>query len=186
MHIIKNISAEYAQSRFVYDSDTGKLFWKSRNDLGRFSASWNARNAGQVAGHDLKTHICVVLDGKSYPAHHIAWLLYYGTHANSMIDHINGDGLDNRISNLRIATAQQNQQNRKVRVDSTTGYKGVRVGHVRKKDGVQTYRAVIRTPGGENLSWSFDTAEEAAAAYQEAARLYFGEFAPDTKRQVLN
>lgn len=82
------------------------------------------------------------------------------------VDHKNGDGLDNTRMNLRLATASQNAQNRKLRSDSTTGYKGVSKHWNR-------FRAYI---GDEHIG-VYDTPLEAALAYDKEARKRYGEFA---------
>lgn len=89
------------------------------------------------------------------------------------VDHRNGDGLDNQRSNLRFASRGQNNANRKVR--NSTGFRGV------EKIGRRFSASISqpRTPGvGKALRLGrFDSAEEAARAYDAAAVDRFGEFA---------
>lgn len=88
------------------------------------------------------------------------------------VDHINGDGLDNRRSNLRLATRAENGRNRHMQVNNKSGYKGV---SWYKQYG--RWRTTIKVSGKTlNLGY-FDLPEIAALAYDEAARGYFGEFA---------
>lgn len=84
-------------------------------------------------------------------------------------DHLSGATLDNRRSNLRISTPAQNSYNRRRRSSNTSGFKGVFLDHGR-------WRASIRRGKLIHLGM-FDTAAEAAAAYDKAARELHGEFA---------
>lgn len=88
------------------------------------------------------------------------------------VDHIDGDTLNNQRSNLRLASRSLNKANGKVYRNNSSGYKGV---HFHKREG--KFSASIGQ-GGE-LVWLgfFQSAEEAARAYDRAALFYFGEFA---------
>jgi hypothetical protein len=93
-----------------------------------------------------------------------------------MVDHINGDGLDNRKCNLRICTAAQNAANRRMHRKSKTGYVGVG----QSPNG--TYYGVIALrrkgqPRKQFSTRSHKTAEDAARARDRLAREHFGEFA---------
>ena len=90
-----------------------------------------------------------------------------------MVDHINGDGLDNRRANLRGATAAQNSANARLRRDSTSGFKGV---HRNGPRGLP-WRAQIHKGGKKHHLGLFESPEVAARAYDAAARELFGEFA---------
>jgi hypothetical protein len=86
------------------------------------------------------------------------------------VDHINGNTLDNRRANLRLATNLQNHGNRKPDKANRTGLKGVeRVGN--------RWRARIGVRGTVRRLGHFATAEEAARAYDAAASEAFGRFA---------
>lgn len=89
-----------------------------------------------------------------------------------VVDHINGDGLDNRRCNLRVCTYAQNLANRGRSRHSASPYKGIskdRRGNWRASVGPSTRRY--------RVSGSFKTPEEAAAAYDILAVLTYGEFA---------
>jgi hypothetical protein len=87
-------------------------------------------------------------------------------------DHSNGDGLDNRRSNLRRATKAQNGRNRKLNSNSTSGYKGVSW-----NKGRQRWSAQIRVDGKQIYLGLFTDPAEAASVYDEAAVRYHGEYA---------
>lgn len=97
-----------------------------------------------------------------------------------LIDHINGNGLDNTRANLRFATPTQNRQNSKLQSNSTTKFKGVS----RRTDMLGApYAARICVHGKRIRLGVFATAEDAHRAYVEAARKYFGEFYCDGEHQ---
>jgi len=87
-------------------------------------------------------------------------------------DHIDGNGLDCRRHNLREATNQQNQANRGVPANNTSGYKGVHWHRARQK-----WQALIKIAGKQRYLGLFATREEAACAYDAAALEALGDFA---------
>lgn len=88
-----------------------------------------------------------------------------------LVDHVNGNPLDNRRANLRPATSAQNAQNRRVRRDSKAGLKGVRQYRPGK------WLARIQVHGERVHLGVYGSPAEAARAYDAAAREHFGEFA---------
>jgi len=86
------------------------------------------------------------------------------------VDHINGNGLDNRKENLRLATTPQNVRNARLSLRNSSGFKGVK----RKR---QKWQASIVFNGKTIRLGVFDAREDAARAYDIAALLLHGEFA---------
>ena len=94
------------------------------------------------------------------------------TPKGKLIDHINGDSLDNRKENLRICTKADNNRNVGIRKDNKSGYKGVNYRESHKK-----FRAYISLNRKIFHLGYYNTVKEAALAYNEAAKKYHGEFA---------
>jgi hypothetical protein len=91
-----------------------------------------------------------------------------------LVDHINGNKLDNRRENLRVATKSQNCHNQGVQSTSTSGYKGVTWHSGRR---VNKWIAQISFNGRRIHLGSFDDIHVAAHEYNKAAVKYHGEFA---------
>lgn len=123
------------------------------------------------------------LNGRNVRLH--KYLMGYDSH----IDHISGDKLDNRRSNLRAVSNQQNHWNMKKGKSNTSGYKGVSFEKRRGK-----YEAYITIDGRKKFLGYFYDPIDAAVAYDNAAFFYFGEYARqnfkkgetlDDKQEVL-
>lgn len=89
-----------------------------------------------------------------------------------IVDHVSGDGLDNRKTNLRFATKASNAWNSRKRSDNTSGYKGV---SRESRRGV--WQAQIVANGEREFIGYFPTAEQAHTAYSERCKALHGEFA---------
>ncbi len=116
--------------------------------------------------------------GKVYAQAHCAGQTFYlhrvvaGAIKGQMVDHKDGDGLNNRGSNLRLATPGQNSANQAKHKKNTTGFKGLFWSPSSRK-----WCAQIGRSGVKYYLGAFDHRERAAEAYDRAALALFGEFA---------
>lgn len=148
-----------------YDTETGKAHWTIQDRTHRLGA--------EVGYVDWAGYRSVILLGCRIKYHRVVWLIHHGYLPEGNIDHINGVKDDNRIENLRIATAAQNVHNRIRTGKYATGvYKG-RQGR---------YIARIEHNGRKVYLGYYDTEAEAAAAYAGASIIAHGEFAAKLSR----
>ena len=171
------LTAERVREVLDYDPETGVFRRKThrcRNHVDVIAGSYGQRRNGKTGISSLAR---IGVDGKLYRAHRIAWLYVYGEWPPMNIDHKDGDPFNNRIANLRLATKRQNSHNR--RSMSACGLKGVSLDGRR-----DLWRARIKLDDKQKWLGYFRTKEEAAAAYADAARQYFGEFARVTDPQT--
>lgn len=155
-----------ARQLLDYNPQTGALSWKVQHR--------HASSDGKAGCPERKgcAHRVIRIDGELYQAHRVIWLWMMGHWPANEIDHIDGDGLNNRWSNLREATSSQNKQNTRLRIDNSTGYRGVTFDKNRMR-----YIARVYIGGTARHLGRFDTAKEAADAAQMARLKYFGPFA---------
>lgn len=132
------ISIEYLAECLDYDPVRGQLIWRSR-PLGHFGSRRSAsvfnsqfagKEAGSVsfkksAGADYRK-VCISgpFGSKTIEAHRLAYAIFHGEWPE-MVDHFDGNTLNNRISNLRPATRSVNGRNRRLARHNTSGVPGV-------------------------------------------------------------
>jgi hypothetical protein len=121
--------------------------------------------------HNGKYYFVGRFDGRLYRLHRIAFLYMTGL-MPKIIDHIDGNGLNNKWSNLRSCSQSENMRNQKLSKLSKYGFKGVSLSKEKKK-----YRANIVLNYKQKHLGYFNTPEEAYAAYCAAAKELHGEFA---------
>jgi HNH endonuclease/AP2 domain-containing protein len=149
-----------------YNKTTGEFHW--RNPDG--NAARLGRSAGSLNSH--REYRYIKINGRMYREHQLAWFYIKGRWGRPIIDHRDGDGTNNRWSNLRRATMSQNAANRRRPRQNTSGYKGV---YLCRKTG--KWRACIGKDGETIQLGRFETPQAAHKAYVAAARKLFGEFA---------
>lgn len=165
-----DLSQEDLNRLLKYEPDNGKLFWLPRLD----AKAWNNRYADKEASYTSKDgYQIITLFSKNYKAHRIVWSLSHGPIPKGFqIDHINRDKSDNRLCNLRLATAKDNNRNRPKSTRNTSGAKGVCWMKGRNK-----WRSRIIVDGKPKYLGFYDDFQQAVDAYEVAAEKYFGNFA---------
>ena len=103
-------------------------------------------------------------------SYRIAWFLHYGKWPEGFVDHINGIRDDDRIDNLRVVNYSQNAMNSRPQANASVKYKGVRLMPA-------AFIATITVNSKQVHLGTFQTAEDAAIAYNEAAAKHYGEYA---------
>lgn len=134
-----------------------------RISKGSFEKIWPYTWCAEGTGYAMSR-----TSGKAVKMHRII----LGAKKGQFVDHVDGDGFNNSLENLRLCRKQQNEFNSKIRADNSTGYKGV---SFIKKSG--RYRAYINKNGIRYELGTYETKVEAAQAYNEKALELFGEFA---------
>lgn len=147
-----------------YNPSTGVFLWRR-----------NGKRAGWLGERGYRR---ITLSGHSYYEHRLAWLLTHGEWPCDDIDHINGNRADNRATNLRTATRQQNLQN-SIAKGGSSQFKGVHFNKARGK-----WQAYINVDGAHKYLGAFDLEIDAARAYDDAAVANFGPFAKINLRRA--
>ena len=155
---------------FTVDLRDGRLFWKSPS---KYHSEKIGREAGNIQPHHSGSAYWVVsIDGRKYRRGRLIFMIATGKWANPCIDHINGNALDDRPSNLREATVAENARNRKKvarRIDLPMG--------VRLIPHSGRFEARISFDSRQFHLGAFDTPQEAEAVYLAKRKELFGDFA---------
>lgn len=114
---MREITQAELKEKMKYDPETGE-FLRFR----KMKKIWV--KSGTVSGI-RKKYVYMTINNQPYRAHRLAWLFLYGKWPDGQIDHIDGDGTNNKLSNLRDVTASENQKNRKLSKGNISGYNGV-------------------------------------------------------------
>lgn len=156
-------------ARISYDAASGCMTWRPLSGDSAEAQRWNKRYAGGRLGYVTSNgYVKIHFDGQFFHGHRLAWFLHFGCWPVGLIDHIDGVRSNNAIENLREATPAQNCQNRRALRGALKGVTRVQSGKWVARIGVEHRRIHLGT---------FDSADEASAAYASAAAQHFGPFA---------
>jgi hypothetical protein len=111
------LTQEYLKSILDYNQDTGVFTWKVNKS--------KRTKSGAVAGWLSDGYIKIEINSKQHKAHRLAWLYVHGEMPKSLIDHIDCNRSNNKISNLRQSTHQTNSENYKTPRTNKSGVKNV-------------------------------------------------------------
>lgn len=154
----KDIDPEFLRRTFSYNPDTG-IFTKKPwiGSRGRVTKEI-------VYGLDGVTrYVQIPVGGKMFLAHRLVFVFMFGIYPELQVDHIDGNGRNNKLENLRLVTHKQNaQHNVNGNSNNTTGFRGV----YRSRRGL--WRSSIQVDGVHRHIGVFDTKEAAHAAYLSA------------------
>jgi len=153
-------------------------------DIPGFEGLYAATEDGQIWTHRAKRfrklqkcgngYLFVKFEmfGKCHLVHRLIASTFLGLTDASEVDHVNSVKSDNRVSNLRVCNHSQNNANCCIRANNKTGFKGVT-----KRSDMVRWKAQIGFGGVMQTIGLFTSAEDAAKAYDSAARAIYGEFA---------
>lgn len=151
------VSVEHLRKRYSYNPETGEI---TRIATGKVVIS--RIDEGRIIYRNLHTA------GKMIRQHRAAWALYYGEWPDGQIDHIDHDGENNRISNLRIVNSVQNARNQRPPLTSKSGVCGVI--WVKEKS---KWRAQIGVGGKQICLGYYREVEQAARARKAGEEKYW-------------
>ena len=159
-------SIEYLHKRILCDAEKGKWFWRDCEDM---PISWRSRLSGTEAFTtvDRKGYLRGTIKCKNLFSHRVIWSMHYGDWPAGQIDHINGIRTDNRITNLRVVTNQENAKNMAMKKSNKSGVTGVYWNKKAKK-----WRAAIMIAGKDHHLGFFSNIEDAAAVRLAALAQY--------------
>lgn len=159
-----------------YDGSTGFLYWRPRPNGTRDARRWNARHAGKRCGWDRgkvgQRGIYFSFMGGYYAAHRVIMEMHgHVIPRGFVVDHIDGNPANNVLSNLRIATVQQNSFNAFLSRANRLGLKGV------TQSGAASFNARITVNYRTINLGTYPTKGLAALARAKAALRLHGKYA---------
>lgn len=165
------LSFEAVHERLLLDKETGILTWKPKTGDSPQVKRYNRRCAGKEAGSENRRgYRTLEINGHSYFAHRLIFLMVHGHWPVPLCDHIDRDTTNNRPSNLREATHAENSRNGNPRRNNTSGHRNV------SRDLRGGWQVGLTTNGKRKGIGRFKSFEAACLAADEAVRRYHGPF----------
>ena len=146
-----------------WDAEAGRIFWKKK--IAKKIVVGTEAGTQRKDGYKI-----VTLFGQPYLVHRVIFAMRYG-YCKDEIDHINGDPSDNRLENIRAVNRSQQNMNRGVQSNNTSGHKGV---YWAKKKSF--WQARIKVEGKLISLGYFKDIEKAVEAYKIGAEQYHKDY----------
>lgn len=171
------ITQKYLKECLSYDHESGVFIWLERPlhhfpSVRSFNAI-NSRQKGEIAGTIHKSnplsspYLIISISNSRFRAHNLAWLYVNGYMPSGELDHIDGDTLNNRILNLRDVSRSENNKNRSIPSNNSSGVIGVNWDKRTSK-----WVAGIKIDGNRIFLGRFSDISDAAIARKEAEKKY--------------
>lgn len=161
---MKKLTQKRLKELLHYDPKTGAFTRRAARGEDKAGELVGNINANAVS----EPYWRIYLEGTRYLGHRLAWLYVYGKFPSDRLDHIDGDGRNNSISNLREASVAENMHNSRSHRGGTSKFKGVSFCQEKQLWAVHIQNKHVGR---------FKSETDAAAAYDKAAKNLFGEFA---------
>lgn len=158
------VTQEYLRYWYFYNDETGFFYWRRSNK------KKHAIRGAKVSGGGNNSPRLMTINNNVYKYHRIIWLYVYGEYLkdHELIDHIDGDKRNNKLTNLRLVNKSQNAQNiKKAPIHNRSGVLGATWSSQKGK-----YISCIVINGKKIYLGCFKEAQEAGAAYLAAKRKF--------------
>ena len=157
-----------------YNHETGELTWlkrdrchfNSNSSFAMLHSRYFVNKPGFYKQYGHNRYLFIKILAKRYSAHRLAWFYTYG-YCPNIIDHINGDGTDNRLINLRDVSVSDNCRNAKLSKSNTSGTTGVHYCKAKR-----LWLAQIGHNGKQFALGGFEDVDHAISARKSAEKLY--------------
>lgn len=157
MYNCKPLNIEYLKSKLIYEPDTGRIL---------FNRPITSKKYGKEAGYEQKgpsgkTYRRIFVGGIWTSAHRVAWALYHDRDIpeGMVIDHIDGNGLNNRICNIKLVVPADNSINKKLYANNQVGITGITF-----VSRLNQFRVQGKRKGYPGISQYFDSLLDAVSA----------------------